>query len=131
QNDQELTGRDGLSAVTRYKPEADKVMRMHAQTAAIEDGRVLLPTEAPWLDDYLHELMLFPRGKYDDQVDSTSQFLDWRSTPMRGEGAYEYERRNYERLQAAGEIPVFETPKQEYAVGSVEWQAEQRRNGMG
>src|SRR5205085_5355287 len=42
---QELN-RDGLSAVTRYKPEADKVMRMHAQTAAIEDGRVLLPKEA-------------------------------------------------------------------------------------
>jgi predicted phage terminase large subunit-like protein len=127
---QELN-RDGLSAVTRYKPEADKVMRMHAQTAAIEDGRVLLPKEAPWLDDYLHELMLFPRGKYDDQVDSTSQFLDWRSTPMRGEGAYEYERRNYERSQAAGAIPVFETAKPAYAVGSIEWQAEQRRNGMG
>jgi hypothetical protein len=48
--------------------------------------------ENPWLDDYLHELMLFPRGKYDD-VDSTSQFLDWRSTPMRGEAVFEYERR--------------------------------------
>ena len=29
---QELT-REGLHAVTRYKPQVDKVMRMHAQTA--------------------------------------------------------------------------------------------------
>jgi phage terminase large subunit-like protein len=32
---QELT-RGGLYAVTRYKPQSDKVMRMHAQTAMIE-----------------------------------------------------------------------------------------------
>jgi predicted phage terminase large subunit-like protein len=33
---QELT-REGLYAVTRYKPRSDKVMRMHAQTAMIEN----------------------------------------------------------------------------------------------
>jgi phage terminase large subunit-like protein len=32
---QELT-REGVYAVTRYKPQSDKVMRMHAQTAMIE-----------------------------------------------------------------------------------------------
>ena len=29
---------EGLHAVTRYQPQADKVMRMHAQTAMIENG---------------------------------------------------------------------------------------------
>ena len=29
---------DGLHAVTRYQPQADKIMRMHAQTAMIENG---------------------------------------------------------------------------------------------
>ena len=33
----------GLYAVTRYQPQSDKVMRMHAQTAMIENGFVHLP----------------------------------------------------------------------------------------
>jgi predicted phage terminase large subunit-like protein len=52
-------------------------MRMHAQTAMIENGFVYLPREAPWLPLYQHELATFPMGRHDDQVDSTSQFLDW------------------------------------------------------
>src|SRR5215472_12701674 len=73
---QELVA-DGLHAVTRYQPQTDKVMRMHAQTAMIENGLVYLPKEAAWLAEYLHELTGFPRGKHDDQVDSTAQLLDW------------------------------------------------------
>jgi predicted phage terminase large subunit-like protein len=68
---------EGSYGVKRYKPELDKVMRMHAQTAIIENGFVYLPREAPWLPAYLHELATFPMGRHDDQVDSTSQFLDW------------------------------------------------------
>jgi predicted phage terminase large subunit-like protein len=68
---------EGLYAVTRYQPQLDKVMRMHAQTAMIENGFVHLPKEAPWLAPYLHELTAFPKGRHDDQVDSTAQMLDW------------------------------------------------------
>jgi len=68
---------DGLYAVTRYQPQFDKVMRMHAQTAMIENGFVHLPDTAPWLSAYLHELTTFPNGRHDDQVDSTAQMLDW------------------------------------------------------
>ena len=50
---------------------------MHACTSTIENGLVHLPEKAEWLGEYIHELMLFPNGKYDDQVDSTSQALDW------------------------------------------------------
>jgi predicted phage terminase large subunit-like protein len=67
---------EGLHAVTRYQPQSDKVMRMHAQTAMIEHGFVHLPKEAAWLAEYLHELTVFPKGKHDDQVDSTAQMLD-------------------------------------------------------
>ena len=42
-------------------------MRMHAQTAMIENGFVHLP----------NELTVFPKGKHDDQVDSTAEMLDW------------------------------------------------------
>jgi predicted phage terminase large subunit-like protein len=68
---------EGLYAVTRYQPQFDKVMRMHAQTAMIENGFVHLPDTAPWLAQYLHEITTFPNGRHDDQVDSTAQMLDW------------------------------------------------------
>ena len=48
--------------MTRYKPEGDKIMRLHAQTATIENGFVHLPREAHWLADYLHELVTFPQA---------------------------------------------------------------------
>ncbi|SDB74991.1 phage terminase large subunit [Belnapia rosea] len=68
---------EGMHAVKGYKPAGDKVMRLHAQTAMIENGFVHLPREAPWLDSYIHELLIFPNGRHDDQVDSTAQALDW------------------------------------------------------
>jgi predicted phage terminase large subunit-like protein len=66
-----------------YEPPAgmDKKMRLHAQTLAFENGQVLLPTHAPWLEDYRSELIGFPGAKYDDQVDSTTQALAYLSTP--------------------------------------------------
>jgi len=87
---------DGLYAATRYQPQFDKVMRMHAQTAMIENGFVHLPDTAPWLAQYLHELTSFPNGRHDDQVDSTAQMLDWfkrGSGPGPDSGIFEYYRK--------------------------------------
>src|SRR5271169_2076786 len=97
---------DGCYAVTKYKPECDKIMRLHAQTALIENGFVHIPQTAPWLAEYLHEMTVFPRGKHDDQVDSTAQFLDWFKKPMPSWGIYEYYRQKAEALAAArrGEV---------------------------
>ena len=36
-----------------------------------------MPETAHWLADYLHELTMFPAGRYDDQVDSTATALAW------------------------------------------------------
>jgi hypothetical protein len=52
-------------------------MRLHSVTSTIEDGFVYLPDKADWLTDYQHELTTFPKGKFDDQCDSTSQALLW------------------------------------------------------
>src|SRR5712671_844613 len=73
---------DGGHGVTRYQPTIDKIMRLHAQTAMIENGFVHIPETAPWLAEYLHEMTVFPKGKHDDQVDSTAQFLDWFKKPF-------------------------------------------------
>jgi len=59
------------------KPEADKITRLSAVSSLFEAGQVFLPQRADWLKAYESELFLFPRGKHDDQVDSTSQALSW------------------------------------------------------
>jgi predicted phage terminase large subunit-like protein len=76
---QELKQECTLYGIKPYEPPpgSDKVLRLHTQTALFESGRVLLPVSAPWLDEYQRELTSFPGSKYDDQVDSTTQALDY------------------------------------------------------
>ncbi len=95
---QELVA-EGLWAATRYQPQADKVMRLFAQTATIENGFVHLPEAAPWLGAYLDELTSFPHSRHDDQVDSTAQALDWLKRAGREDGIYTYYRTRAERLK--------------------------------
>jgi len=68
---------DGVHGITRYEPKMEKIMRMHSVSSTIENGLVHIPDQAHWLAEYLHEVSSFPKGKFDDQVDSTSQALDW------------------------------------------------------
>jgi predicted phage terminase large subunit-like protein len=68
---------EGVYAAQSYKPTMAKIMRLHTVSSTIENGFVHLPEKAEWLATYLHELVTFPRGKHDDQADSTSQALDW------------------------------------------------------
>ena len=79
-------------------------MRIHAQTAMIENGFVHLPKEAAWFAEYLHELTVFPKGKHDDQVDSTAQMLDWfkqaSSGPTSHAGIWHLYKQQYEAQQA-------------------------------
>lgn len=53
----------------------DKEKRLEVTIGEIENGHILLPAEAPWLDAFRKELKAFPHGSYDDQVDSMTQFL--------------------------------------------------------
>lgn len=90
-------GADGMP-ITKYQSQLDKETRMHQQTAVIEAGYVHLPREAQWRADYLHELAVFPNGRFDDQVDATSQALDWMRQSGSPAGWLEYYRRQAERM---------------------------------
>jgi predicted phage terminase large subunit-like protein len=70
---------DGVLGIEAFEPlpHHDKIVRLHAQTAEFERGGVLLPRFSPWLADYVRELTSFPGSKYDDQVDSTTQALEY------------------------------------------------------
>ena len=97
---QELVA-EGVHAVKGYKPNVNKVMRLHSVSSTIENGFVHIPEKAPWLGEYLHELATFPKVKYYDQADSTSQALDFlkqQSTPSYG--VLEYWKQEAEKMKA-------------------------------
>src|SRR3981189_2046377 len=60
-----------------FKPklEGDKVVRLTAQAAQFHAGSVHLREDAPWVGEFLTELLGFPGVRHDDQVDSVSQAL--------------------------------------------------------
>src|SRR5262245_20176351 len=55
----------------------DKVTRLYATQPRFESGAVHFPAETPWLDELISELLAFPHGHHDDQVDSITQALTW------------------------------------------------------
>ena len=83
---------------------------------------MFIPHDAPWLPEYLHELAMFPKGKFDDQVDSTSQALAYIGTPQPWDGWMEFIR--MDTLRAYGLKPedltvTFDhiTPDAEFELG--------------
>lgn len=55
----------------------DKITRFASITPFFESEKIFLPCEADWIVDFKNELFSFPNSLHDDQVDSTSQFLNW------------------------------------------------------
>jgi predicted phage terminase large subunit-like protein len=67
----------GLPAVGVI-PEGDKFIRVSVQLEKFANGQVFSPRAAPWLIDFENELVAFPSGRYDDQVDALIQALEYR-----------------------------------------------------
>ena len=84
-----------VCGVKGYEPKGDKVMRLHAQCATIENGGLWVPESAPWRAEYVHELTTFPGSKHDDMVDATSQVLEWLKIGQKGMGIFYYYKRLY------------------------------------
>jgi predicted phage terminase large subunit-like protein len=63
----------------------DKAERAAVPSEVIDQGRVFLPKDAPWLDVFLDEVLTFTGdGKsHDDQVDTMTQYLNWSNKPRR------------------------------------------------
>jgi predicted phage terminase large subunit-like protein len=70
--------RNGLQGVIGVKPSSDKESRMYVQTPKLESRSLILPRTTTGRDDFIEEYLAFPQGKYDDQIDALSQFLEWR-----------------------------------------------------
>ena len=87
------TLRHEIRGIIPVKPKGGKFERASACAPAIEAGNVYLPRptapngrripERAWVDDFIEQLAVFPKGAHDDDVDALTQLLlRWnRSSP--------------------------------------------------
>lgn len=64
--------------VIPIRPRSSKEVRLQSVLPEFEAGNVWIPERsvAPWVDEYEHELVMFPNGINDDQIDVTTQALE-------------------------------------------------------
>ena len=63
----------------RFASKADKAVRARSIQGRMQMRGLAIPKHAPWAADFRHELLTFPAGKNDDQVDAlglVGQLLD-------------------------------------------------------
>jgi predicted phage terminase large subunit-like protein len=70
----------GRPAEAIQQTTASKAARLLECINKFEAGLVILPKNAPWLEEYVAELTTFPGGDFSDQVDSTTQAVLWSSS---------------------------------------------------
>jgi predicted phage terminase large subunit-like protein len=63
--------------IVKYKPQKNKKARLMDSLHLFESNKIFFPKDMDWLNDLENELFSFPFSKYDDQVDSITQFLLW------------------------------------------------------
>lgn len=69
-----------LMPVLAVTPEADKYTRAISIQGIHEAGRLLLPANAPWKQEFIDTCAVFPNGKYKDEVDAMSQAIRYLSS---------------------------------------------------
>lgn len=70
--------RKHIPGIVPVTPKDSKEARLSAVSTFFETHNIFLPRpdRAPWIRDYVQELLQFPAGAHDDQVDATSQALN-------------------------------------------------------
>ena len=71
-----------LLPIEGVKPDGDKLARAASVTPIVEGGQFWLLEDAPWLDQYVEEMIAFPGGAHDDFVDATVQALGYLRQPQ-------------------------------------------------
>lgn len=61
-------------------PKGDKIERAHSCSPTFESGNVYIKRNEPWTAAYVEEITTFPNSKFADQMDTTSQYINY----MRG-----------------------------------------------
>ena len=69
------TLRQEIMGIVPVEPLGSKESRAYAIQPFVMAGNVWLPKHAPWVEDYLDQMMRFPKSSKDDMVDMTTQAL--------------------------------------------------------
>ena len=69
------TLRREIMGIVPVEPLGSKEARARAITGFVEAGNVWLPKLEEWTEEFIDQHAKFPKGRYDDLVDSTSQAL--------------------------------------------------------
>lgn len=77
---QELKRGEGGLPVYASQPVADKITRAKLATPVMQQGNFYIPEDADWCEEFKNELLNFPVGAHDDQVDALSQGILWLNT---------------------------------------------------
>lgn len=99
---QELKKETSLPVVP-IQVDRDKVTRAHAVVPLWEAGKVRHPEGADWVDDWLEQLYGFPKMAHDDDVDSTTQALNYLNLGGGETGILEFYRQEAEKARARKE----------------------------
>jgi predicted phage terminase large subunit-like protein len=82
----------------------DKATRAQAIRGRMAQGKVYFPRNKPWVTDLIKELMSFPTGKYDDQVDTMALFGRMLSTMNKAKDTSKVEKPRYGSQQTFNEL---------------------------
>lgn len=73
--------RQTIPGVLAVEPDGGKLSRAQAMAPLWESGAVELPDpecfDVTWMEAYIHEICTFPKAAHDDDMDSTSQALNY------------------------------------------------------
>jgi predicted phage terminase large subunit-like protein len=85
--------RHKVGGIVPVKPQGGKLARAQAAQPRVEAGNVYLPNPKPhgtripgrdWVDEFLHEVTVFPFGAHDDDVDAFTQLVvRWQKPQVR------------------------------------------------
>ncbi len=70
-----------LRGLGHIPPAVPLLLAARSQLTPYDRLACRLAERAPWLQDFQTEILQFPHGRHDDQVDSLSQFLMWITKP--------------------------------------------------
>lgn len=70
--------RHSIGGFIPVNPDRSKEARMHGVSPMFEAGNVYFPDPsiAPWVHDFIEEIVMFPSAAFSDRVDMTTQALD-------------------------------------------------------
>nr|WP_284706089.1 phage terminase large subunit [Wolbachia pipientis] len=72
---QELKASSDLPIIKIVSYHTHMMINSLDSTPTIESGKVFLPHQAIWLNDFEYEILMFPEAHHNDQVDSNVQYL--------------------------------------------------------